>query len=160
VEKSLEALLLLVSLMRTLLVNKHANQRKDYNFFQTGSRDDFDYYARITGDKGWSWDATAKFRDAIQRFIPPANNSDGVRISLFYEIHLLIPPVQRIQYNTSAHASDGALTVQYTTQPTPMDDRVVSVTFSDNVLINSTAMKNPSLHLPRSFPVISHSKRI
>jgi hypothetical protein len=51
--------------------------------YHTGSKDDWDRYAKIAGDARWSWEAIQPILRKVQNFKTPADNSDSVRGLLF-----------------------------------------------------------------------------
>ena len=52
--------------------------RPDYMAYHTGSRDDWDYISRITGDPAWTWDAMSPYRDLNQKYVAPNDGHDDV----------------------------------------------------------------------------------
>ncbi|KAL0567275.1 hypothetical protein V5O48_014718 [Marasmius crinis-equi] len=44
--------------------------------YTRGSRDDWDRYANVTGDDGWSWDAIQQYIQKNERFTPPSDGHD------------------------------------------------------------------------------------
>jgi len=52
--------------------------RSDYMVYHTGSRDDWGYINRITGDPAWTWDAMTPYRELNQKFVPPSDGHDDV----------------------------------------------------------------------------------
>ncbi|KAL0571185.1 hypothetical protein V5O48_010777 [Marasmius crinis-equi] len=44
--------------------------------YTRGSRDDWDRYARVTGDDGWSWDNIQPYIRKNERFTPPSDGHD------------------------------------------------------------------------------------
>ncbi|KAL0573358.1 hypothetical protein V5O48_008601 [Marasmius crinis-equi] len=44
--------------------------------YTRGSRDDWDRYADVTGDEGWSWDQIQPYIRKNERFTPPADSHD------------------------------------------------------------------------------------
>ncbi|KAI0057917.1 alcohol oxidase [Artomyces pyxidatus] len=45
----------------------------NYMIWTRGSKDDFNRWAKVTGDQGWSWDALEPFRKAIEHIAPPVD---------------------------------------------------------------------------------------
>ncbi|KAF7303710.1 Pyranose dehydrogenase [Mycena indigotica] len=43
-------------------------------WYTRGSKDDFDRYASVTGDQGWSWKAIQKYFHKNEKFSPPADH--------------------------------------------------------------------------------------
>ena len=46
-----------------------SNESTDYMVYTRGSKDDFDRYARYSGDDGWSWDSMRKFFERVSPFL-------------------------------------------------------------------------------------------
>ncbi|KAJ7481278.1 aryl-alcohol oxidase [Mycena galericulata] len=76
--------------------------------YTRGSKEDYDRYANITGDDGWSWDSLIPYMRKNERFGPPADhhNTSG-------------------QFNPSVHGFDGINSVTLAGFPTPIDSRVI-----------------------------------
>ncbi|KAJ7686500.1 alcohol oxidase [Mycena rosella] len=79
--------------------------------YTRGSKEDFDRFARVTGDEGWSWDNLVPYMFKNERFSPPADrhNTTG-------------------QFNPAVHGFDGINTVSLSGFPTPIDGRVIQTT--------------------------------
>ncbi|KAK1235691.1 hypothetical protein PQX77_001062 [Marasmius sp. AFHP31] len=45
-------------------------------FYTRGTRDDWDRYADVTGDEGWSWDSIQPYIRKNERFTPPVDGHD------------------------------------------------------------------------------------
>ncbi|KAJ7143659.1 aryl-alcohol oxidase [Mycena filopes] len=45
-------------------------------FYTRGTRDDFDRYANLTDDPGWSWDAVLPYFLKNEKWVPPADHHD------------------------------------------------------------------------------------
>ncbi|KAJ7178219.1 aryl-alcohol oxidase [Mycena filopes] len=45
-------------------------------FYTRGTRDDFDRYANLTGDPGWSWDTILPYFLKNEKWVPPADHHD------------------------------------------------------------------------------------
>ncbi|KAJ7240674.1 pyranose dehydrogenase [Mycena rebaudengoi] len=63
-------------------------------FYTRGSVDDFDRYAAVTGDKGWSWNEILPYFLKNERWSPPADHHDTTR-----------------QYNPGVHSTTGVTSV-------------------------------------------------
>ncbi|EPQ58624.1 alcohol oxidase [Gloeophyllum trabeum ATCC 11539] len=81
----------------------------NYMIHNRGSRDDWDRYAEVTGDKGWSWDAMYPYMLKIEKLVPPADghNTDG-------------------QIDPSIHGTDGPLAISLPGFLLGTDERVVN----------------------------------
>ncbi|KAJ7475206.1 aryl-alcohol oxidase [Mycena galericulata] len=76
--------------------------------YTRGSKEDYDRYANVTGDEGWSWDSLIPYMRKNERFGPPADhhNTSG-------------------QFNPAVHGFDGINSVTLPGFPTPIDSRVI-----------------------------------
>lgn len=79
--------------------------------YTRGSSDDYDRYAKISGDAGWSWKSLQRYFKKNERWTAPADghNTTG-------------------QYNPTVHGFDGVNAVSLSGFPTPIDDRVIDAT--------------------------------
>ncbi|KAG7095923.1 hypothetical protein E1B28_006607 [Marasmius oreades] len=74
--------------------------------------DDYDAYARITGDPGWSWKALLPYFLKNEHWTPPTDNHD-----------------QRGQFDPAVHGFKGITSVGLNGFPAPaLDTRVMQVT--------------------------------
>ncbi|EIM83276.1 aryl-alcohol-oxidase from pleurotus Eryingii [Stereum hirsutum FP-91666 SS1] len=81
-----------------------------------GSKDDFDRYARVTGDDGWSWDALQPFIHGIEQLVPPADghNTAGEVIPSIHgtnglvgiSVQGLLPNLDGRIFNTTSELSE------------------------------------------------------
>ncbi|KAJ6460939.1 aryl-alcohol oxidase [Mycena sanguinolenta] len=80
-------------------------------WYTRGSRDDFDRYANVTGDPGWSWTAIQKYFHKNEKWSPPADhhNTQG-------------------QFDPSVHSTTGINSVTLPGFHWPMFDRVIETT--------------------------------
>ncbi|KDR77806.1 hypothetical protein GALMADRAFT_245913 [Galerina marginata CBS 339.88] len=74
--------------------------------YTRGSKADFDRYARVTGDKGWSWQNMFPYFKKSEKFTPPSDghNTTG-------------------EFNPSVHGFDGFHSVSLPGAPTVIDNR-------------------------------------
>ncbi|KAJ6625796.1 GMC oxidoreductase-domain-containing protein [Mycena sp. CBHHK59/15] len=94
--------------------------------YSRGSREDFDRYAELSGDSGWSWDSLQPYIRKNERFSPPADhhNTSG-------------------QFNPAVHGFKGLLGVSLAGYAHPFSQRVfnavneMSAEFPYNVDMNS-----------------------
>ena len=95
--------------------------------YHTGSRDDWNYISRITGDHTWAWDAMARHRDLNQKYVAPNDGHDDVRQK---QVSSLLPcsyrSSQTNQYLPSAHGRNGTLSVSLPGYVYPGDSRVIA----------------------------------
>ncbi|KAI0043720.1 GMC oxidoreductase [Auriscalpium vulgare] len=82
--------------------------------FTRGSRDDFDRFARVTGDAGWSWDSLFPLMLKAEGFVDPVDNHDITG-----------------QYNASAHGRNGPVRTTLPGFPSALDPRVLATTQAD-----------------------------
>ncbi|KAI0687613.1 alcohol oxidase [Cytidiella melzeri] len=57
----------------------------NYMVFTRGSKDDWDRFAHVTNDEGWSWDSILPYAKKMEHFVPPIdgrNISDEVELSV------------------------------------------------------------------------------
>ncbi|KAJ7141459.1 alcohol oxidase [Mycena epipterygia] len=93
--------------------------------YTRGSKEDFDRFARVTGDEGWSWDSLIPYMRKNERFSPPVDHHNTTG-----------------QFNPAVHGFDGINTVTLAGFPTPIDSRVIESTselseFPFNIDMNS-----------------------
>ncbi|KZT22397.1 GMC oxidoreductase [Neolentinus lepideus HHB14362 ss-1] len=83
----------------------------NYLTYTRGSSDDYNRYAEISGDSGWTWDNLQYYIRRNERFTPPADghNTTG-------------------QYDPAAHGYSGINSVTLPGYPTPIDQRVLKTT--------------------------------
>ncbi|KAJ7182656.1 pyranose dehydrogenase [Mycena crocata] len=80
-------------------------------FYTRGSADDYDRYAALTGDAGWSWDNVFPYFLKNEKWVPPADRHDTSD-----------------QFNPAAHSTHGTLPVSLGGFPWPLGPRVVQAT--------------------------------
>lgn len=83
----------------------------NYVVYNRGSSDDFDRWANVTGDPGWSWNALQPYMKKNERLTPPSDghNTTG-------------------QFIPDAHGFNGTLLTSLPGYPTPIDSRVLNAT--------------------------------
>ncbi|KAJ7139034.1 pyranose dehydrogenase [Mycena epipterygia] len=79
--------------------------------YTRGSRDDYDRYAALTGDEGWSWDQLLPYFLKSERWTAPADMHDT-----------------RGQFNPAVHGRDGPISVSLTGFSYPASARVFKTT--------------------------------
>ncbi|KAI0062569.1 aryl-alcohol oxidase-like protein [Artomyces pyxidatus] len=86
--------------------------------FTRGSRDDFDRYANVTGDDGWSWNSMFPFMLKAENFVAPVDhhNTSG-------------------QFNASAHGYRGPLLTTLPGFPSAIDPRFIATTETNSSLL-------------------------
>ncbi|KAJ7187303.1 alcohol oxidase [Mycena filopes] len=79
--------------------------------YTRGSKEDFDRFAQVTGDEGWSWNSLIPYQRKNERFSPPVehHNTTG-------------------QFDPAVHGFDGINTVSLAGYPSPIDARVIQTT--------------------------------
>ncbi|KAJ7918986.1 aryl-alcohol oxidase [Mycena leptocephala] len=65
----------------------------NYMAYTRGSKEDFDRWAKVTGDNGWSWDKLVPYMRKNERFAPPSDHRKG-------------------QFNPAVHGFDGINTLK------------------------------------------------
>ncbi|KAK0186635.1 alcohol oxidase [Armillaria mellea] len=83
----------------------------NYMAYTRGSSQDYDRYAKISGDPGWRWGALQPYFRKNERFVPPADhhNTSG-------------------QFDPAVHGFDGINFVSLPGYPRGIDGRVIQVT--------------------------------
>jgi choline dehydrogenase-like flavoprotein len=76
-----------------------------------GAADDWDRYARVTGDDGWSWDQIMKYFKKSEKWTPPNDNHNTTG-----------------QFNPDVHGFDGLLHVSLHGYPSGIDDMAINAT--------------------------------
>ncbi|KAJ7039330.1 alcohol oxidase [Mycena alexandri] len=80
-------------------------------FYTRGSSDDFDRYAELTNDPGWSWDRVLPYFFKNERWTEPADHHDT-----------------RGQYNPAVHSTSGVTSVSLAGHRWPVAGRVIQTT--------------------------------
>ncbi|ESK86158.1 aryl-alcohol oxidase [Moniliophthora roreri MCA 2997] len=78
-------------------------------FYSRGTVDDFDRYANVTGDPGWSWEAIQPYIFKNEKYVPPADGHDTAG-----------------QFDPSIHSLTGMNSVSLPGYPQPIDERVLA----------------------------------
>ncbi|KAF8964891.1 hypothetical protein BDZ97DRAFT_1659542, partial [Flammula alnicola] len=88
---------------------RNSSRSMDCLVYTRGSKADFDRYANVTGDSGWSWDSILPYFKKSERFTPSADrhNTTG-------------------QFDPSFHGFSGLNSVSLPGAPTVIDDPVNS----------------------------------
>ncbi|KAG6861060.1 hypothetical protein C0995_004402 [Termitomyces sp. Mi166 len=116
----------------------------NFMMYTRGSSDQYDDWAKITKDPGWSWNNLKKYFDKNERWVAPADNHNTTG-----------------QFDPSVHDSNGINFVSLAGFPTPIDGRVINATHqlggqfkfnldysSGNPLgIGSQFIQRPNLHV-------------
>ncbi|PBK94035.1 alcohol oxidase [Armillaria gallica] len=80
-------------------------------FYTRGSSQDYDRYARISGDPGWGWDALQPYIRKNERFVAPADHHNTTG-----------------QFNPVVHGLNGVNSVSLPGYPRATDERVIEAT--------------------------------
>jgi len=94
--------------------------------YTRGSADDYDRYARVTGDEGWSWDNLIPYIFKNELWTKPIDNHNTTG-----------------QFNPAVHGLHGINSVSLPGFPLPIDSRIIKTTqqlpdiFPFNLDINS-----------------------
>ncbi|OSD04767.1 GMC oxidoreductase [Trametes coccinea BRFM310] len=80
----------------------------NWMFWVRCAQDDYDGFARVSGDDGWSWKSMLPLWNKIERLVPPLDhhNTSG-------------------EINPSIHGKNGAINISVHNAPYPTDDPVV-----------------------------------
>jgi len=81
----------------------------NYMIHNTGPADDWEYYAKVTGDPGWSWKSMQKYFHRTERIVPPADGRDTTG-----------------EWDPSLHGKDGIAALSLPGYKTPFDARVLA----------------------------------
>ncbi|TDL15491.1 aryl-alcohol-oxidase from pleurotus Eryingii [Rickenella mellea] len=81
------------------------------DFYTRGSSDDYDGYARLTGDNGWSWNSLKKYIPRHEKFVPPADDHNTTG-----------------EFVPSAHGKNGLVQVSLPGFAFPSDEHVIATT--------------------------------
>ncbi|KAF8199858.1 aryl-alcohol oxidase-like protein [Mycena galopus ATCC 62051] len=97
----------------------------NYMAYTRGSKEDYDRWATVTGDDGWSWDNLIPYMRKNERFTPPSDHHNTTG-----------------QFNPAVHGYNGINTVSLQGFPTPIDSRIIETTtelaeFPYNIDMNS-----------------------
>ncbi|KAG2004659.1 aryl-alcohol oxidase [Coprinopsis cinerea AmutBmut pab1-1] len=76
-------------------------------FWTKGTAEDYDRWAKVTGDPGWSWKSLFKYSLKIERLVPPVDGHDTTG-----------------QVDPSLHGTDGNLKISVSGWPLEVDSRV------------------------------------
>ena len=95
------------------------------------SRDDFDKYARLSGDPGWSWDAIEPYFKRVVAFL--ASWVDTRSTTDFVgQIEHLVPPADHHnitgEIQPRIHGTRGPVNISIAAVPLPPDEHVLETT--------------------------------
>ncbi|KAJ6498871.1 aryl-alcohol oxidase precursor [Mycena sanguinolenta] len=79
--------------------------------YTRGSKEDFDRWANVTEDEGWSWNNLVQYMEKNERFIPPSDNHNTTE-----------------QFDPSVHGFSGINAVSLQGFPTPINSRIIDTT--------------------------------
>ncbi|EEB91134.1 hypothetical protein MPER_10557, partial [Moniliophthora perniciosa FA553] len=90
-------------------------------FYSRGTVDDFDRYANVTGDSGWSWEALQPYIYKNEKYVSPADGHDTLRT-----------------FDPSIHSLTGNDSVSLPGYPSPIDERVLAASdeLGDELAVN------------------------
>ncbi|KAJ7690127.1 alcohol oxidase [Mycena rosella] len=80
-------------------------------WYSRGSQDDWDRYAQVSGDDGWSWKGIQPYIQKSEKWTQPADGRDITG-----------------EYNASAHSLTGVTPISLPGFPTSIDNRILQVT--------------------------------
>ncbi|KAK0186615.1 aryl-alcohol-oxidase from pleurotus Eryingii [Armillaria mellea] len=109
-----------------------------------GSSEDYDRYANVTGDRGWSWNEIQPYIRKNERWTSPTDNHDTSG-----------------QFNPAVHGFHGINSVSLAGFPSPIQDRVLQVTkeLSDEFPFNLDYNSGSQLGVGWAQSTINHGKR-
>ncbi|KAG6888800.1 hypothetical protein C0995_005820 [Termitomyces sp. Mi166 len=84
---------------------------KDYLMYTRGSSEDYDQFAKMTGDNGWSWKNLQSYFKKNEKWTTPADNHNTTG-----------------QFDPSVHSFTGLTAVGLSGFPTPIDGRIINAT--------------------------------
>lgn len=111
-----------------------------FSVFTRGSSEDYDRFASVSGDSGWSWSNMLPYFKKLEKWTLPADNHNITG-----------------QYNPSVHGYDGILNVSLAGFPAPTDGRVLATIeelgqeFTYNVDVNSGNSLGMGAHIAELF---------
>ncbi|PBK65509.1 alcohol oxidase [Armillaria solidipes] len=79
--------------------------------YTRGSSEDYDRYAKVSGDDGWGWDGMQPYFRKNERFVASADQHNATG-----------------QYDPAVHSFDGINSVSVAEYPSVLDDRIIQVT--------------------------------
>jgi len=82
----------------------------NYMIHNTGPIDDWEHYARLANDKGWSWKAIQKYFHRAERMVPPADGRDTTG-----------------EWDPSIHGKEGIVGLTLPGYKTALDQRVLAL---------------------------------
>ncbi|KAJ7659172.1 alcohol oxidase [Mycena polygramma] len=83
----------------------------NYMAYTRGSKEDFDRWAKVTGNDGWSWDNLIPYMRKNERFTPPSDHHNTTG-----------------QFNPAVHGFHGINTVSLEGFPSPIDSPIFETT--------------------------------
>ncbi|KAG5719382.1 hypothetical protein E4T56_gene13518 [Termitomyces sp. T112] len=83
----------------------------NYLIYTRGTKDDFDRYAHVTGDQGWSWNNMQQYFRKNENFTAPVDHHDVSK-----------------QVDLKIHSTTGMNSVSVSGFPTPIDGRIINAT--------------------------------
>ncbi|KAI0045450.1 GMC oxidoreductase [Auriscalpium vulgare] len=84
-------------------------------YYTRGSRDDFNRFANVTGDSGWSWSSIFPYMLKVENFTAPVDHHDTSG-----------------QFDPSLHGDRGPLLPTLPGFPSPLDQRLLATTEEDS----------------------------
>ncbi|KAK0493185.1 alcohol oxidase [Armillaria luteobubalina] len=79
--------------------------------YTRGSSQDYDRYARLSGDEGWAWDKMQSYFRRNERFVPSADDHNTTG-----------------QYDPAVHGFEGITSVSIAEYPSVLDGRIIQAT--------------------------------
>ena len=79
--------------------------------YTRGSSEDFDRYAKVSGDSGWSWNSVLPYFKKNEKWTPPNDNHNITG-----------------EFDPTVHGFNGITSVSLPGSPTSIDGRVINAT--------------------------------
>ncbi|KAJ7121675.1 aryl-alcohol-oxidase from pleurotus Eryingii [Mycena epipterygia] len=83
----------------------------NYMAYYRGSEEDFNRFAAVTGDQGWSWNSLIPYMRKNERWTPPSDHHNTTG-----------------QFNPAVHGFNGINAVSLNGFPSPVDSRIIETT--------------------------------
>ncbi|KAJ7187321.1 alcohol oxidase [Mycena filopes] len=106
----------------------------NYMVYSRGSKEDFDRFAQVTGDEGWSWNSLIPYQRKNERFSPPVDHHNTTG-----------------QFDPAVHGFDGINTVSLAGFPSPINSRVIQTTAELEEFANGSRSSSATSYLAAEF---------
>lgn len=114
--------------------------------FSLGGADDYNRWANVTGDQGWSWQEMIPYMRKTELFIPPpAPNT--------------LKPTSPAQYIPSAHGTSGMVLTSLPGFPTEIDEKVANATTQVGFNLNEDMNRGDQIGVGWVYSAIGDGRR-